>query len=72
MAFLNETIHGTGPLAGFRAAFAGLVEGWTRYGDFRRTYNELNALSTRELHDLGFSRSMLARVAHEAAYGKTA
>ena len=72
MAFLNETIRGTGPLAGFRAALAGLVDGWTRYGDFRRTYNELNALSTRELQDLGISRSMITRLAHEAAYGKTA
>ncbi|MFQ1699754.1 DUF1127 domain-containing protein [Loktanella agnita] len=35
---------------------------------YRSTYNELNALSDRDLNDLGMSRSMIKRVAIEAAY----
>ncbi len=37
---------------------------------YRRTVRELSALSTRELNDLGISRSMITRIAAEAAYGK--
>ncbi|MFU8897631.1 uncharacterized protein YjiS (DUF1127 family) [Roseinatronobacter thiooxidans] len=44
-----------------------------RFGQ-RRVYNkthaELSQLSTRELDDLGISRSMISRLAYEAAYGK--
>ncbi|MFN6977039.1 MAG: DUF1127 domain-containing protein [Gemmobacter sp.] len=34
---------------------------------YLRTMRELNALSTRELTDLGLSRSMITRLALEAA-----
>ncbi len=37
---------------------------------FRITLNELSKLSTRELDDLGLSRSDLRCVALESAYGK--
>lgn len=37
---------------------------------YRETYTELNALSGRELADLGMSRAMIRSVAYEAAYGK--
>jgi uncharacterized protein YjiS (DUF1127 family) len=37
---------------------------------YRDTLRELNALSTRELNDLGIHRSMITRVALEAAYGR--
>ena len=36
---------------------------------YGRTLNELSALSTRELADLGLNRSMIRRIAHETAYG---
>lgn len=72
MAFMNETIRGNGLLSGLRAAFAGLADAWSRYTVFRRTYEELSALSTRELQDMGVSRSMITRLAYEAAYGKNA
>ena len=36
---------------------------------YRRTLNELSALSTRELADLGLNRSMIHWIAHETAYG---
>ncbi|MEP3347877.1 MAG: DUF1127 domain-containing protein [Litoreibacter sp.] len=37
---------------------------------FRETLNELQALSGRELADLGMSRGSIKAVAYEAAYGK--
>ncbi|MDT8856503.1 DUF1127 domain-containing protein [Paracoccaceae bacterium Fryx2] len=37
---------------------------------YSQTVRELNALSTRELADLGIHRSMITRIALEAAYGK--
>ncbi|HBD91870.1 MAG TPA: hypothetical protein DC061_15545 [Gemmobacter sp.] len=37
---------------------------------FKQTVRELNKLSTRELADLGIHRSMIHRLAQEAAYGK--
>lgn len=37
---------------------------------YNKTHADLNALSTRELEDLGISRSMISRLAYEAAYGK--
>lgn len=37
---------------------------------YRRTVRELNALSTRDLNDLGINRTMISRIALEAAYGK--
>lgn len=37
---------------------------------YRQTIAELSSLSSRELQDLGLNRSMIQRLAHEAAYGK--
>ena len=37
---------------------------------YSRTLAELNALSDRELNDLGISRLAIPELAHEAAYGK--
>jgi uncharacterized protein YjiS (DUF1127 family) len=37
---------------------------------FNRTVRELNALSDRELADLGIHGSMIKQIATEAAYGK--
>jgi uncharacterized protein YjiS (DUF1127 family) len=50
--------------------FSELGEMYQRYRVFKQTMNELNALSSRELADLGIHRSMITRVALEAAYGK--
>lgn len=50
------------------AAYKGLVEKAERYKTYRVTFNELNALSSRELADLGLHRSMIKGVALEAAY----
>lgn len=37
---------------------------------YSRTLAELNALTDRDLSDLGVSRYQIADLAHEAAYGK--
>lgn len=37
---------------------------------YRRTRNELNALSDRDLADLGIHRTEIRRLAYEAAYTK--
>jgi uncharacterized protein YjiS (DUF1127 family) len=51
---------------------AALGDAWVRYRLYRRTYAELNALTSRDLDDLGISRSMITRLAYEAAYGRNA
>jgi len=50
---------------------ARLREALQRRQIFTRTMRELNGLTTRELSDLGLTRSMISWVALEAAYGKT-
>lgn len=60
--------------AGLAERVAGLVaafrEGRRRRAVYNQTLRELRALSNRELADLGLDRSMITRVALEAAYGK--
>jgi uncharacterized protein YjiS (DUF1127 family) len=54
------------------APFAAMADAWARYRVYRRTFAELNALTSRDLDDLGISRSMITRLAYEAAYGRNA
>ena len=56
--------------AGFAGLFSGITEALARRKVYRDTLRELKSLSTRELDDLGLHRSMITRVAQEAAYGK--
>jgi len=37
---------------------------------YMRTVAELNALTDRELADLGIARALITEIAHEAAYGE--
>ncbi len=46
-----------------------LTQRFARYKTYRRTLEELEALSDRELTDLGLSRSMTRSIAYKAAYG---
>ena len=55
---------------GFGQFVASLREGLARRKVYRQTLAELRSLSERELSDLGMHRSMLTRIALEAAYGK--
>lgn len=71
MAYVNTTrvAHG-----GFADRIQGMVETFrtalARRAIYRQTLRELNALTQRELADLGIHRSMITRLAREAAYGK--
>jgi uncharacterized protein YjiS (DUF1127 family) len=47
-----------------------MVEAWRAQSIYRQTMRELQALSPRELTDLGLNPSMLRSIAMEAAYGK--
>ncbi|MEP4038056.1 DUF1127 domain-containing protein [Pseudophaeobacter sp.] len=59
-----------------KSVFSALPTAWidelstkfTRYRLYRQTYNELSELTGRELADLGLNRSMIKRVAYQAAY----
>ncbi len=70
MAHLAETLgtqRHVGRFSGLMAQFTDRLE---RRRVYNKTYSELAQLSTRELTDLGICRSMISRLAHEAAYGK--
>ncbi|EBA14325.1 hypothetical protein RSK20926_15777 [Roseobacter sp. SK209-2-6] len=41
---------------------------FNRYRLYRKTVNELSALSNRELADLGLNSSMIKRISYQAAY----
>ena len=71
MAQAQNMISGVLPSGG---RITDLIASWRRALEKRRIYRqtvrELSALSTRELNDLGINRSMISRIAMEAAYGK--
>ncbi|MBQ4825245.1 DUF1127 domain-containing protein [Leisingera sp. M527] len=45
-----------------------LMVKFVRYRLYRKTVNELSALTARDLADLGLNRSEIQRVAYQAAY----
>ncbi|AXQ92899.1 DUF1127 domain-containing protein [Cereibacter azotoformans] len=70
MAYANTTRighHGLGDRVS--ALVASVKLALARRRIYRQTVRELNGLTTRELADLGIHRSMITRVAMEAAYG---
>ena len=71
MAFITETFSGNATLSerltALRETFAAAR---AQRKIYLATINELDALSNRDLSDLGLSRSMIKGVALEAAYGK--
>ena len=54
----------------FGSLFAGVKAAMARRRIYDQTVRVLRALTDRELTDLGISRSMIASIATEAAYGK--
>jgi uncharacterized protein YjiS (DUF1127 family) len=48
----------------------GVLAAWQQRRVYNRTVAELNALTDRELGDLGISRLGITDIAREAAYGK--
>lgn len=71
MAYVNSSRQAT---VSFGDRIAALVkvagQAMQRRRVYLQTLNELNGLSDRDLADLGISRSQLATVAREAAYGR--
>ena len=51
------------------AFFADLGERTRKARAFSRAYNELAALPDAQLRDMGLHRSMIRRIAYQAAYG---
>ena len=71
MANVNATLSApTGLIGRLQAYVATLKEAARRRDVFRRTVRELNALSDREMSDLGIARIQVEDVAREAAYTK--
>ncbi|WP_410219363.1 DUF1127 domain-containing protein [Paracoccus sp. (in: a-proteobacteria)] len=65
--------HSASAEAGLRGRLLGAIQRMqdnrARRAVYRQTVRELNALTTRDLDDLGINRSMITRLAHEAAWG---
>lgn len=65
--------HGTAAPSGLRGRLMAAVQRYqenrARNAVYRQTVRELNALTTKDLDDLGINRSMITRLAHEAAWG---
>lgn len=51
------------------AAIQRMQENRARRFVYRQTFRELNALTNRDLADLGINRAMIDTMAHEAAWG---
>jgi uncharacterized protein YjiS (DUF1127 family) len=50
--------------------FIALSDAIDKQRKINATFNELNALTDRELHDIGIGRSQIMHVAYEYAYGE--
>lgn len=65
--------HNTAATTGFAgrvfAAIQRMQENRARRAVYRQTVRELNALTERDLADLGINRAMITRLAREAAWG---
>ena len=64
----NSTLRGSALGGRFSALLIDIQARLARRKVFKTTYNELSALSNRELADLGLNRSQLRRIAWQAAY----
>jgi uncharacterized protein YjiS (DUF1127 family) len=71
MATLNATrTPALGLAERLTLALSAVKSAYRKHTLYRQTRRELQALSHRELNDLGIHASMIERIAHEAAYGK--
>lgn len=59
-----------GLVARIRAALAARKAYAAQKRVYWQTYNELNAMSDRDLWDIGVNRGEIDRIAHEAAFGR--
>lgn len=70
MTNLTQSRTGTPVWTRVSALLDAVRQEWRRRRIYRATLRELRALSQRELDDLGISRTMISRLAAEAAWGK--
>ncbi len=63
----HQTALKGAPATGLASLIEASKTRFVRYRVYRRTVNELSELSNRELADLGLHRSMIRRVAMQAA-----
>ena len=68
MAYVNSRATSAGLVDRLVSALTSVKEAIERRRLYTRTLDELNALTDRELADLGLSRAAVAEVAREAAY----
>ena len=70
MAFISLPRESAPTALSVRAlyAFENFKKAMRQRAMFRKSVSELNALSDRELHDLGLNRSMITDVARNAVY----
>lgn len=69
MAYVTSSVR-VGVAQQGEGMMARIKEALRRRKVFNQTYRELSALSTRDLDDLGINRSMITRMAMEAAARK--
>lgn len=68
MAHITANVGSVRPVAYVMGWVESVADTFARYRVYKRTHDELSRLSSRELDDLGISRSMITRLAYEAAY----
>ena len=68
IAYTHNAAADLGFAGRLMAAIQHMQENRARRAIYRQTVRELNALTNRDLADLGISRSMIGRLAHEAAW----
>jgi uncharacterized protein YjiS (DUF1127 family) len=66
----GKTTAGTTTNPKERGLTMNLARSFNNWRKYRQTVNELGRMTTRELHDLGISRSDILRVAREATGGR--
>lgn len=70
MAYLNtQSATGTSFAGSLFAGIENLRQRFVAYRQFRETLDGLNALTDRDLADLGLHRSQIPAVAKETVYG---
>lgn len=68
MAYVQNTTADISIPQRLRAGFAHLKTAWLQGREYKRTYNELNRLTNRELADIGVRRCDIADIARKHVY----
>ncbi len=69
MSIVNDiTRNVAAPNNRLTGMIGGVSHRWSQYKTYRNTLDELEALTDRELADLGISRLSLRSIAYKAAY----